>query len=837
MQSPNVQVVHAVEVNRPPAAPAPLRRHAVPEGHFSQAFWRRKGVIFICLIAGLGGGYFHYTRQLETFSARSVVSVFQPTRSTGTGSALESLVDTAPALPQIQAEITSDSVLRKAAESGQLSSFDGAPADLGTLVGWLRSNLSLSTPKDASGRGQTIVHIGFDSTNPLLSTAVVNAVVAAYEEHLSGRHSSAVNRIVDFFQEARDTLLPQLNELEQQYTEFRGTAPLEWTSSGEAINPYRQDVLTSEDTLRRLQSEIRQIDTKLRLIREATMGKSSALVAIRDLQFLLEDVKAVSPAEALDSNLAARFDPEVLIQEQLVPKVIQSELLKRQFGENHPIRKELEEEIAATRRALTDLDRAKQERQTDNSVYAARRESDARNLLTNYVNSLKRKRELLIEDADELEARLAESRKRALALIRFENENQAFGRRIQRLQSMLDSFDSQLEKSNLPSLAQGLQVEILHRSGMGVKTGPLFSRSLVIGLMLGSVLGCALAWLIDWSERTYRDPEEITSTLGLQVLAHLPLMIFRKRKVRKVGDPAAALDSISQAISVVHDPHSTASEAIRAIRTGLLCTKTEQADFQVIQITSSIPGDGKSTVAANLAASLARAQKRVVLVDADLRRPTLHTVYGIGSEESGLTLVLNGELGLEEAILATPIAGLDLLPAGPKPSNPSEALMLPEFGQVLDNLRATYDMVIVDAPPVLACTDASNISSQVDGVIFVMRIARNSKPTSQRALQVLKSLRANVLGIVVNALGDSSYSANYAASWSSRYGYYGSDYGYGYRRYRSDGYLGASKANELTVLGRKRSETPFAKEDHSDVSSAGSGIRSAVPPVDVDASR
>jgi len=780
-----------------------VRRPVTPESNITQAFWRRKGIIVVCIVAGLGGGYFHFTRQPETYSARSVVSVFQPARSAGTGSAIESLVDVAPGLSQVQAEITGDQVLRKAIEAGQLSLFDGAPSDIGALTGWLRGNLNLSTPKDSGGRGQTIVHIGFESSNPLLSTAVVNAVVAAYEEHLSGRHNTAVNKVVSFFQESRDTLMPQLNDLEKQYTDFRSTAPLEWSSSGEAVNPFRQDVLTTEESLRRLRSEIRQIDTKMRLIREATSGQTSALIALRDLQFLLEEVKVVSPTEVLDTNLVGNIDTDVLIQEQLVPKVIQSELLKRQFGENHPMRRELEEEIIATRRALIDLDRAKQERKTDNSVFASRREKDARSMLYSYVGGLKRKRELLAEDADELESRLGESRSRALALIRFENENQAFNRRIKRLQDMLDTFDSQLEKSTLPLMSPGLQVEILHRSGLGVKTGPMMSRSLMMGLMLGSALGCMLAWLVDWSERTYRNPEEISSTLGLQVLAHLPVILTRKRKVKKKGEPDDPLDVIATSVSVVHEPHSPTSEAIRGIRTGLLCARTERASFQVIQITSAIPGDGKSTIAANLAVSLARAQKRVALIDADLRRPTQHTIFGLG-EQPGLTAVLNDEIALGDALVSTAVEGLDILPAGATPNNPAEAVMLPEFGQMIDDLRSEYDMVIIDTPPLLACTDASNISAQVDGVIYVMRIGRNSKPSSQRAVQILKSLRVNVIGIIVNALGDSSYSATYAASWTSQYGYYGTDYAYGYNNNANNKYLGASRSKTLTIQGKGR---------------------------------
>ncbi len=796
------------------ASPLARRSTSGNDANLSGVLWRRKGTLIFSMLAGLAGGYFHFTQQPETYTAESVISVFQPRTATGTDSAVEKIVDTAPGVSQIQAEMTSDSVLMSAIETAQLTSFDGAPADVAALSSWMRNGLHFVVPKDSGGgRSRSVVQVIFDSPNPMLSTAVVNAVVGAYEDHLNGRHRDAVNTVVGFFREARDTLMPQLNELEQQYAAFRSTAPLEWSSSGEAVNPFRQDALTIEDALRKTRTESRQIDSKLRLIQDATRDQTSAILALRDLQFMLEDVKVLGPGEE-GIVLEAQVDPEILIKEQLVPKVIQSDLLKRTLGDNHPLRVELEEEIEATRRALTDLDRARQERATDLSMFSAKREEEAKNLLRSYISGLRKKQELLKEDTTELEARLAETRSRAHNMMKFENENLSYNRRIGRLQAMLDSFDSQLEKSSLPLMNPGLEVEVLHRSGMGGKTGPLLPRSLMLGVLVGTAIGCALSWLIDWSERTYRSPEEITSTLALPVLAHLPVMLIRKKKKsrRNKGDGTDPLDQVAPSISVVHEPHSPTSEAIRGIRTGLLCAKTERTDFQVIQVTSSLPGDGKSTLAANLAASIARAQKRVIIVDADLRRPTQHTLFGNATQATalGLTSVLNDEISLAEAILSTGIEGLDLLPTGPIPNNPAEAVMLPEFGQVLDDLRSEYDLIIVDSPPLLACTDASNISSQVDGVLFVMRIGRNSKPYSQRATQILKSLRVNVIGIIVNAVGDSSYSATYASSWSSNYGYYGSDYSYGYDQSVSDKYLGASKSRTVTVQGKGRQPMELA---------------------------
>jgi Mrp family chromosome partitioning ATPase len=173
---------------------------------------------------------------------------------------------------------------------------------------------------------------------------------------------------------------------------------------------------------------------------------------------------------------------------------------------------------------------------------------------------------------------------------------------------------------------------------------------------------------------------------------------------------------------------------------------------------------------------------------------------------------MNYDVPLAEAIQSTSVEGLDVLTTGPIPNNPAEALMLPEFSQIIDELRMEYDLIVIDSPPMLACTDAGTISSTIaDGVLFVMRIQRNIKPYSERSMAILKSFRVNLIGVVINAVGDSRYSSTYAASWSTQYGVYGSQYYYGrYGRYGGNsgygynGYLDDTTKRTVTVQGMGR---------------------------------
>jgi capsular exopolysaccharide synthesis family protein len=778
-----------------PAMNTPQAGH----GSLLGVMWRRKGILFFFLACGLGVGGWYFTQEPETYSSTALVEVYRESAPTSTGSAVEEVTELAPTVVFIDAEVKSDAVLRSAAEIGQLSSFPGMPSDPNAIVGALRVGLKISPPFEtgSESKERSLVLISFESNNPTLCTAAVNSVVQAYEEYVNGRHRKSIDAVVGFFKEAKTSILPQLNELEAEYTDFRGTAPLEWTANGEAINPFRTDVLKMEESIDELAAESRKLDNKLKLIEESSKAQTSAIVLLKEVQYLLDDVSDVS---ALEDALVEGTDAEIEIQQKLVPLLIQRDLYSSQLGESHPAVISLDQQIKGTRKALDDLNRSKEQLST-NSDLDVRREEAAKALLRSYVNGLKKKKKLVDDEAADLESRIGDLRERALKLVAFENENASYMRRIDRYQDMLESFDSQLEKASLPLLNPGLQVNVLRPAGMGVQIGPQLARDLLLGGFMGLAVGGLLGWLVDWSERTFRNPDEIAATLDLPILAHLPLIMAVKNKGKGAED-AGSLSTIDSTVSVVHNPHSPGSEAIRQIRTSLFSTATKEAEYQVIQITSALPGDGKSTVVANLASSVAKANKRVLVIDADLRRPTQHTIFGVESE-LGLTSVLNGECEAAAAICSTAVEGLYLMPTGPKPNNPAEALMLPEFGQTIDDLRGDYDVIIVDTPPLLAVTDASNVANHVDGVMFVMRIGRNVKPMSKRATTLLRALHVNIIGVIVNAIGDSGYSATYANAWSNSYGGQpGSEYGYAYYRYGSDRYLNASKGQTVTVKGR-----------------------------------
>ena len=172
---------------------------------------------------------------------------------------------------------------------------------------------------------------------------------------------------------------------------------------------------------------------------------------------------------------------------------------------------------------------------------------------------------------------------------------------------------------------------------------------------------------------------------------------------------------------------------------------------RVIQITSPNRADGKTTLSANLSVSIAQSGKRVLLVDADFRRPRLHKVFALPAG-TGLASVLAGAADLGDAIQDSVVAGLSILPCGPRPSDPAELLSSPRLQEVLEVARQHYDFVLVDTPPLLAVTDPSVVAPRVDGVLLNIRVSKNSRPDAERAREVLGTLGATMIGVVVNGV-------------------------------------------------------------------------------------
>lgn len=214
------------------------------------------------------------------------------------------------------------------------------------------------------------------------------------------------------------------------------------------------------------------------------------------------------------------------------------------------------------------------------------------------------------------------------------------------------------------------------------------------------------------------------------------------------------------------EPKSVMAEQFRTIRTNLEFAQAGKP-LKTIAISSSIPMEGKSTISANLAYTMGQTGKNVLIVDADLRKPTLHRTFKLNNEEGLTTLLVNPELKFNQVVQKSSELNIYLLPAGPTPPNPAELIGSSQMGQLMIELAENFDLILYDTPPVTSVTDAQIIAHKADGILMVVRENYTRKDQLRKAKQALVNVNANILGFVMN---DVSIGEN-----DGYYAYYGSD--------------------------------------------------------------
>jgi polysaccharide biosynthesis transport protein len=297
---------------------------------------------------------------------------------------------------------------------------------------------------------------------------------------------------------------------------------------------------------------------------------------------------------------------------------------------------------------------------------------------------------------------------------------------------------------------------------------PNIPRNLSFALLLGITSGLGLAFLLENLDNSVRTPEQAQMISALPALGMIPL---GSKRTSDENQGRLALASSKEAVELVTQtrPQSQMAESYRALRTSLLLSSLG-APPKVILVTSAMPQEGKTTTSINTAVVLAQKGVRVLLIDADLRRPGIHKALGMGPR-SGLSNVLTGRADLQQAITRSPlIPSLSILPAGTPPPNPAELLASMNTRDLLEALRPEFDHIVIDTPPTLSVTDAVVLSTRADAVVLVIRSGRTTKQALRRAREVLFRVNARLTGVLLNAVDLSSPDYYYYYEYQGKYG-------------------------------------------------------------------
>ena len=361
---------------------------------------------------------------------------------------------------------------------------------------------------------------------------------------------------------------------------------------------------------------------------------------------------------------------------------------------------------------------------------------------------------------------------------------------LERQRVLFYSVVDQLKQAQLVSDFGSVTARVLDPAA-ATENRPSIPLVLIAALALGCGLGAGAVYVADQLDARIRSLRETRRLLDYRVLGVVPLLSRGQQ-----GDVKIALVSHAR-------PRSLLAETYKSIRTGIDLLRRNW-EGKVFMVASPQPADGKTTTASNLAISMAHSGRKVLLIDADLRRPSQHTIHGL-PRSPGLTEVLNDQMPFHKAVQQTAIENLDILAAGAEVSNPAELLATDRLGALVRELRQAYDLVLVDTPPLLAVTDPSVIAVVMDAILLVVRAAVTRRLDAERSQDLLRALETPVLGLVINGIN--------AGQGGYGYGYgYGYHYGYGtYGRASSLGNGDDPAPEQLSDLASAPAEVPGIK--------------------------
>jgi len=315
-------------------------------------------------------------------------------------------------------------------------------------------------------------------------------------------------------------------------------------------------------------------------------------------------------------------------------------------------------------------------------------------------------------------------------------------------QKNLDSLKLQLESARIKEAQKISEIKIIDQAipPLNPKGIPKVAYTF-LGFIVGLIGGIGLAFFMEYIDDSVQTIETIEEKLKLPVYGVIP-EIKLQRKVRRKTNGLKEKFSMKEKLITHYEQRSPITEAYRSLRTNIQFCGVEEKN-KIFLFTSSLKGEGKTTTVANISINTAQLGNKTLLIDADLINPMICSIFGKG-KELGLSNYLGGSAHLNKIIIPSGIENLDIIPSGSIPPNSSELLSSKRLSELLNNVKKDYDFIFFDAPPVLAVTDATILSSKVHGVFLTIKGGQTSKRICLRAITLLKNVNANIIGAVLN---------------------------------------------------------------------------------------
>jgi succinoglycan biosynthesis transport protein ExoP len=570
-----------------------------------------------------------------------------------------------------------------------------------------------------------IIEIHYRSADKNLAANVVNTLINTYiEQNFKTRFESTM--------QASDWLSKQLVDLEMKVQ----------TSQEKLVQYQKQhEILGIDEKQNITTSKLDELNKELTAAESDRMERESIY---RLVQSGDADIAAAAAVSAGGSGTASSGLMEKMREQQADLK-IQVAQLSTQFGNSYPKVVQLN----------TQLKEVEAQLQAEMTKVVSR-------VRSGYLAALQH--ETMLRQA--LEKQKQEANKLNESAI----EYSLLKRDVESYRTLYEGLMEKLKEAGVTAGLRSNNIRSVDKARIPTyPSEPNVPRNLTFALALGLTTGIGLAFLLEGIDNTVRTPEQAQAISGLPSLGMIPLGsrsgIEAAAKRLTVASSREAVELVTQA-----RPQSQMAESYRALRTSLLLTSLGGPP-KVILVTSALPQEGKTTTSINTAIVLAQKGTRVLLIDADLRRPSIHKALGMGPK-TGLSNVLTGNATLQQAVSrSTILPTLFVLTAGTPPPNPAELLASSNMKDILAELREQYDHIIVDTPPTLSVTDAVVMSTRADAVVLVIRSGQTTKQALRRSREILMQVNARVAGVLLNAVDLTSPDYYYYYEYQGKYGH------------------------------------------------------------------
>jgi len=695
--------------------PMPMLHGSTGSGGLSQIVWRGRWLVLMSVLLGGAAGYLCLQRFTPEYQSTARILIGRP------GARLNSNVpqpvgSTSNNYVQTQASlIMTREIIGAALRDPNVLALPALT--VGDRLGALAGTLTVEVAK-----GTDLVSISARAENPQEAAVFVNAVVRAYVQwHAANKQIGTA----DLLRDLNAQLTYRMKELEGKRLDRKAFEQ----RNPEAVESIRGGIVSK--TLEQLRQDL--VAARLNTIQQESYQKGLLRFQSEPEKFR-QYVQTQRPA-----GIPIVEDGE---RAALTAALFQTQLQNEEIAAGRPVRGTdatiFKNKQAQMEKRLTELDQE-------------------------FVQGHIALAKAVAEDAAAREQQLTKMYEAELAKVQnlggLDAEYVFKTSQCTLWENLCSSLMTQISNLDLNAQTEGPSTYILERAvAAATPVWPKPAMILGLGLLGGLTVGLGLAFLRDWRDLSVRSADEVTAILGVPVLGAVPSM--SKRRLAARGQ------------RLRFDSNSRESEAYRSIRTSLfLGTPREHAG--TILVTSPGPREGKTTLVSNLGIAMAHAGQRTLILDADLRKPMQHHIFGMDRRRPGLIDVLVGTATLEEAIQHTDVPGLDVLASGQRTSHPSELLNGPAFRNILEQLKGEYDRILVDSAPVGVVTDAQILGSLCGLTLLVLKANKSSRLLTQRAGGALLTVGARVVGVVVNGVSrkDSKYSHYQALSaYQGRYG-------------------------------------------------------------------